>query len=193
MKMFLRAGVVVAGAALLSAPLAANAESDHLDLGREPVHSPFADITALSVDNAPNRIVATMRMPKVNKARLTQTRLVMKTRNSPMVWRVYVSYNRKGKTTSKWITATPKPGLPAAGKRCAKIRVGAAKHRLRITVPRRCFLADATPRKPIKVRATATVRQLTPVPEDFEWTDRTPYTKFLQRGSAGGSAQSRAR
>ncbi|UYM03478.1 hypothetical protein [Solicola gregarius] len=182
MKTLVRAGIIVAGAALLSAPLSAVAETDNLDLGRDKAHPPYGDITGLRVDNAQHRVVATLRLPKVNQARLTETRLVMRQRNSPMTWRVYVSYDRKGDVTSKWVMATPEPGLPSPGKRCAKVRVGTTKHTLRTTVPRTCFPAGFAPKKPIKVRAQVTVRHPSPVPETFKWTDRTPYTTFLRRG-----------
>lgn len=182
MKTFLRAGIVAAGVALLSAPLSAVAETDSLDLGRDQAHPRYGDITALRVDNAPNRIVATLRMPRVKKARLTGTRLVMKKRNSPKAWRTYVSYDRKGKVTSRFVTMTPKPGLPAPGKRCRKLRVTTTKHTLRMAVPRTCFPKGTAPKKPIKVRAVTTVRHPTPVPEGFKWTDRTPFTDNLARG-----------
>ncbi|MGH8964852.1 MAG: hypothetical protein ACRDXB_05920 [Actinomycetes bacterium] len=182
MKMLVRAGIIAAGAALLSTPLAAVAETDSLDLGRDKTHPPYGDITALRVDNAPNRIVATLRMSRVNKARLTETRLVMKARNSPKVWRTYVSFDREGKVTSRFVTMTPKPGAASPGKRCRRLRVTTPSHTLQMVVPRACFPKGTAPKWPVKVRAVATVRHRSPVPETFKWTDRTRYTDYLGRG-----------
>ena len=181
MRTYVRAGAVIAGVALLSTPLAAEAETGHLNLGRDTSHPAYGDITALHVNNAKKRLVAVTRMPKVNRTRLIRTVVVMKTRNSSHTWRAIVRYNRAGKAVEKWMVMAGKPGDPAVGISCPQIRVATSKHNVRTVVPRTCLSREAL-KKPVKVRAAVTVRMQLRDSAETSVRDTTPFTKFLKRG-----------
>lgn len=174
----LRATVIVAGAALLSAPVAASADTGSIQPGRESGLPAHADITALRVSNTRGPIVGTISIAKVDRSRLQRVWLASRQPHNGWTLITSVSFRPSGKVRSTMVSARDPRGNGVVTIGCS-VRVSDTSRTLTVSTPRDCIprLADG---RPIKTRAALERRSEAPTPAGP--TDRTRFTEFLARG-----------
>lgn len=178
MNSFVRTGAVALGAALLSAPVAANAETEHLTLKRDRDLPAHADLTGLSVNNTKHRVVASLRLPKVRTAKLDSVGIRLRPRTGNIAWRARVNFNRSGAVRSRTVSMRRIGQDGVVVRWCPRLRINSSKHRIRLALPRRCMTFGYTQRGSVKVRGALHDRDAL----SGEASDLTPFTRVLRRG-----------